>query len=63
MLTYAAQKGYVVTARYACDDHSAPQFAREIERLARDGVIAYSTRNRVRQELKLQGYKLPPRAR
>ena len=63
MLTHEAQKGYVVTARYGCDSRSALQFANEVELLTRRHVLAFSTRNKVRQELKLQGHALPPRIR
>jgi hypothetical protein len=63
MLTHEAQKGYVVAARYAFDGDSAAKFAKQVEQLARASVLAYSTRNRVRQELKLRGYQLPPRVR
>ncbi len=63
MLTQETQKGYVVTARYGCDSRSAAQYANEVESLARRGMIAYSTRNQVRQELKGHGFQLPPRTR
>jgi len=63
MMNYEAQKGYVVAARYACDDAIAAQFVRKVEQLARHHVIAYAIRNRVRQELKQQLFKLPPRRR
>ena len=63
MQTQETQKGYVVTARYGCNSRSAAHYANEVEMLARRGVIAFSTRNRVRQELKDQGFHLPPRTR
>jgi len=61
MMKYAAQKGYIVAAQYACDARRAGQLLRTIERLAARGVVAYSVRNRVRQELKSQAFVLPPR--
>lgn len=63
MLTIEHQRSIVLTARFGCDDRTANRFAEEVETLARQHAVLFSTRNKVRQELKSQGYVLTPRTR
>lgn len=63
MYSVEHQQGIVVTARYGCDSRSASRLAAEMEELSLKRMVPFSIRNKVRQELKAQGHRLPPRTR
>ena len=65
-LDYPAQKRFILEARFTVSEERAERAARyleQIEKLAKDKTIAFSTKNRVRSELKDRGFVVPPRAR
>ena len=62
-LDYPAQKRFILEARFTVSEERAARYLEQIEKLAKDKTIAFSTKNRVRSELKDRGFVVPPRAR
>jgi uncharacterized protein (UPF0335 family) len=62
-LDYAAQKQFILEARFTVSEDRAARYLEKIERLAKDKTIAFSTKNRVRSELKDRGFAIPARQR
>ena len=60
-LDYAVQRQFILEARFTVSEDRAARYLEQIERLARDKTIVYSTRNRVRSELKDRGFSIPAR--
>ena len=62
-LDYPAQKRFILEARFTVSEERAARYLEQIEKLAKVKTIAFSTKNRVRSELKDRGFVVPPRAR